>query len=221
MTAPTASSFAKQRRPDGKKVLKSVLGICNNLALALTNVKGKLSPHVRANTLTVRSKLSPRVLADTVNSCIRSEQTKIGKGTGSTSLLKNVSIPFHEGQSPKSSPIGRLVSGRLTSAPVMGLQEPCSKKHHKMEMENTTIKDRCNTTYSFAPAQETGRYKHGPLCDNRSPRTAGLVLDDSSVNKVFGDGAKNTSLKEKKLIESALARLVSTKISKLRGGQVV
>jgi hypothetical protein len=207
VTAPTESSYAKQRRPDGKKVLKSVLTVCNNLALALTNVKGKLNPNVRANTLTVRGKLNPRVLADTVNSCIRSEQTKIGKGTGSTSLPKNVRRQFHEGQSTKSSPRGRLVSGRLTSAPVMDLQEPCSKKHHKTEMDNT-IKDRCNnnTTYSLARVQKIGRYDRGRL-------------DNSLVNKFLGDGAKNTSLKEKKLLESALARLVSSKISKLRGGR--
>lgn len=271
LTAPTESSYAKQRQPDGKKVLKSVLGVCNNLALALTNVRGKLSPHVRADALNRRApKLSPRVLADTVNTCIRNEQTKITKAPARQ---------FPEGQSPRAGPRGGLIPGRpgnsnqawkgwgtqmaagqsnscsrkpmditpaqerrtrVSSAQVTEAQEPSSRYqspfrsqtapnpkkagHNRTEMQNTTNKDKCNTTYSLAPVQEVGRFKRSnsnSLRDKRSKPASNPVLNMSVINKVLGDGATNASLEEKKLVGSALARLVSTKISKLRGGQAV
>ncbi|XP_024396300.1 uncharacterized protein [Physcomitrium patens] len=71
-TAPTMSSSAKVREPDEDKVLKSVLGVCNNLALALTNVREKLSPHV---------------LADTENTCSTNQRVKPNKKVSNTGLL--------------------------------------------------------------------------------------------------------------------------------------
>lgn len=293
MTAPTESSYAKQRQPDGKKVLKSVLGVCNNLALALTNVRGKLSPHVGPDTLNNRRvvKISPRVLADTVNTCIRNEQTKIiAKGPARELHAEALSSPRAAGNprggltqqaarpagnSHQAGPEGwgtQVAAAiiqrdyshcirkpvnintsaherrtRPTNDPMMAIPEPCNSRyqspfrsqihggapnlgkkvsHNRAESQNPANKDIKGsiTTHSqTAPvSQENGRIKQTSLLrDCKRPGTSNPVLNMSVINKVLEDGAANASPEEKKLVGSALARLVSTKISKLRGGQAV
>jgi hypothetical protein len=307
-TAPSINSCAKEQHPDGKKVLKSVRGVCNNLALALTNVRGKLSP---------------RVLADTVITCNQNERTKLSKGMSGTLLLKDTRRQFMlEAQSPRSSPrrgsvpersvksrnsqavdswgtqilppdqvnsysrrhtnitpakerrerntyqggeekyskssssttsinfqkdqvkeINQNVQGSRSSRPETaqetGLQKLCSryespfrsqnsgtatprtkKTSPRTDVINTPRKDRCSTTASpLAPVQETRKFKRGSSHDKRSPRGTNPTLSMSVIKKLLEEGATNASPEEKKLIGSAFARLLSSKISKLRGGQ--
>ena len=304
-TAP--ATYAKEHHPDGKKILKSVLGVCNNLTLALTNVRGKLSPHV---------------LADTVITSNRSERTKFNRGMSSDLLLKDTRRQLIlEGQSPTSSSrrgsvswrtvksrniqavgsrgtqivapdqinsysrrptntapaqerrervtsqgaeekyyrssvslskdqgkeISQNLQGSRSSRPEStletGLQKLCSRYKSpslsqtngastpkskktspgsRANAVNTLKKDRCSATASpLAPVQETRKFKRGPLHDKRSPRGTNPALNMSIITKLLEEGATNASPEEKKLIGSAFARLLSSKISKLRGGHAV
>lgn len=250
MTAPTESSYAKQRQPDGKKVLKSVLGVCNNLALALTNVRGKLSPHVRADTSLNRRavKLSPRVLADTVNTCIRNEQTRIVTKGSRRELPEAAQTSPRARQTPRPGNSHQAWEGWGTAGqsnrkpacyektrainsapdPSSRYQSPfrnqtprTTSNDNTTEIQsNGTNKDHVKAYSQIAPVQEMGRGKRSDPKKSK-PSTTNQVLNMSVINKVLGDGATNASLEEKKLVGSALARLVSSKISKLRGGQAL
>lgn len=308
VTPPPTTSYAKEHHPDGKKVLKSVLGVCNNLALALTNVRGKLSP---------------RVLADTVITCNRNERTKLNKGMPGTLLLKDTRRQsILEGRSPKSSPRRGSISAKIVksrnsqaveswgtqrtpsyqvnsycrrpanmapaqerrervtsqggeekyyrslssttsvnfqkdqmketsqnlqgsrseSALETGLQKLCSRYESpyrihnngtttprtkkaspgsRTDVVNTPRKDRCSTTASpLCPIQETRKFKHGALHDKRCPRGTNPASSMSVITKLLEEGGTNASPDEKKLLGSAFARLLSSKISKLRSGQL-
>ena len=135
-TAPTINSYTKEHHPDGKKVLKSVLGVCNNLALALTNVRGKLSP---------------RILADTVVTCNQNEHTKLSEGLSGTLLLKDTRRQFVlEGQSTSGSLRRGSVPGRSVKSRNSEAVESWGTQIVAPDQANSSSKRPTN----FNPAQD-------------------------------------------------------------------